>query len=376
MLSLFRKPYRHLNKILISQEALIHNHYVLQEFHPEAKICPVLKSNAYGHGLKTVAPVFEKLAVPFLVVDSLFEAYGLQKTGVRTPILILGYTHPHNFTVKKLPFHVTVFDLELARVLNEYQRGCSIHLFVDTGMCREGIQLHELKGFLEQLKKCTNLKVVGLATHLADADNDVSAQSMNEQLKRFQEAIDLVHQAGYEPQWHHLSASGGAFKIKNRAFNLIRAGLASYGVNPLLKNDQAYDQLNLRPALTFMSTLAQIKTVPAGSLVGYNGTFIAEREMRLGLLPAGYYEGVDRRLSNKGLVTINGAECFIIGRVSMNMTVVDLLNAPNAMVGDEVVIYDTSLNAKNTIVEAAQSAGTIPYELLVHLAESVRRELE
>lgn len=373
--SIFGHTYRHLNKILINQSALEHNHAVLQKFHPEAAIVPVLKSNAYGHGLKVVAPVFDALKPAFLVVDSLYEAYELAKLKVKSQVLILGYTHPDNSSVKQLPFHMSVFDLQVAESLNQHQRHCKIHIFVDTGMCREGVPLNQLKKFVQAIKKMNNLEIVGLASHLADADNPLNSAFTQQQLANYQQAMQILEKEGVRPQYRHISASGGAFKIKDGTFNMIRAGLASYGINPLETTDLAHDQLNLKPILRFVSTLAQIKMLSKGDRIGYNGTFAPEKNTKIGLLPLGYYEGVDRRLSNKGVVMIDGTFCPILGRVSMNMTTVDISNVKNPRVGDEVTIYSEVNFQANSLLRAAQTARTIPYDLLVHLAESVRREI-
>src|SRR5688572_21384100 len=131
------RPYQALNQVTVSEAALRANHQALQAAHPEAQIVPVLKSNAYGHGLTTVAPVFDSFNAPFLAVDSLYEAYALHKINIHTPILIMGYTVPINLKVKKLPFAYAIYDIEMARALNQYQAGCEVHIFVDTGMNRE-----------------------------------------------------------------------------------------------------------------------------------------------------------------------------------------------------------------------------------------------
>jgi len=186
--------------------------------------------------------------------------------------------------------------------------------------------------------------------------------------------LNIIEEADISLQYRQISASGGAFKIKDPTFNIIRAGLASYGINPLEPSDPEYKSLKLQPALQFVTILTHIKTVFKGDKVGYNGTFTAKKTMTIGLLPLGYYEGVDRRLSNKGVVTINNIVCPIIGRISMNMTSIDLSAVKNAEVGDTVCIYSDK-NQENNIVNAAKTAGTIPYELLVHLSESVRREI-
>lgn len=373
--ALFKREYRHLNQVLVSGAALAHNHRVLQAAHPEAKIIPVLKSNAYGHGLATVAPVFDRLNAPFLAVDSLYEAYVLAKLHLRTPILILGYTHPANFSVKRLPFHIAVFDLKVAKILNQHQRNCQVHIFVDTGMSREGVSLNDLPSFINSIKQLKNLKVVGLASHLADADNPSDQTCTQQQIENYAQALQMLRDAGIDPQYRHISASAGAFKIKDQLFTCIRAGLASYGLDPLDQTDSAYHQLDLQPALSLVSTLAQIKVIPEGTQIGYNCTFTAEKPMTIGLLPLGYYDGVDRRLSNKGVVLVRNVPCRILGRVSMNMTTIDLTEVKGARLGDQVIVYSSNNNNPNSLIKAAQTASTIPYELLVHLAESIKRTI-
>jgi alanine racemase len=375
MFSLLRKKYQNLNKVLVSQSALKHNYLALSKFNYPAKIAPVLKSNSYGHGLKIAAKIFDKLSSPFLIVDSLYEAYELKKLNLETPILIIGYTHPSNFLVKKIDFHFTVFDLETARALNKKQKNCQVHIFVDTGMSREGVTLSELDNFIKEIKKFKNLKVVGLASHLADADNAKNQNFTENQISNFKKALEILEKNNIYPKWRHISASGGAFKIKDKTFNLIRAGLASYGINPLDFQDKYFNKLNLKPVLSFVSSIAQIKKININNCVGYNCTFIAKKEMKIGIVPAGYYDGVDRRLSNKGVVLVNNKECPILGRVSMNITVIDLSKVKDAKIGDEVVLISSNLKDKNSLVNLAKTCRTIPYELMVHLAESLKREV-
>jgi len=374
MFEFLRKhSYQNLNKISVSRSALLENHRLIQAFHQEAQICPVLKSNAYGHGLKATALIFDAMKSPFLIVDSLFEAYELYKLKVKTPILIMGYTAPENFKVKKLPFEIVVFDLDLAKILNQYQKNCRIHIFVDTGMNREGIKIDNLPQFLTVIKKLKNLKVVGLCSHFADADNPSSLDFTKQQIENFKKALRIMQKFSIDPKWRHISASGGAFKIRDKTFNMLRVGLAHYGVNPLSDKDSSRQKIALKPALEFSSTLAQIKKISKGDLVGYSCTFKAKSNMTIGLLPAGYYEGVDRGLSNLGLVKIRNAFFPIIGRVSMNMTTIDISKLKNPRIGEKVIIYSSVKKDKNNLSKTATLLKIIPYELLVHLAESVKR---
>lgn len=343
--------YRHLNKILINKKAIEHNFRSIQKLHPEARVCPVLKSNAYGHGLKLVSPVFDSLGAPFLVVDSLYEAYELYKLGIKTPVLLTGYTNPQNFKVKKLPFHYAVYDLSLARALNKHQKGAKIHIFVDSGMNREGVKPGDLRAFIKEIKKMKNLEVEGVCSHFADADNDAELAPTMAQIGIFKDAIRVLADEGINPKWRHISASTGALKIKDPDFNMLRVGIGLY-----------------RSALEFQATVVQVKQIKKGERVGYNFTFEARRDMKIAILSAGYYEGVDRRLSNKGTVKLGKVHCPIIGRVSMNMTTIDVSDVKNVKVGQKVEIYDD-------IKKAAALCGTISYDLLVGLAECVRREL-
>ncbi len=366
ILRVFKRDYQTLNKIEISKENLLSNFKYLSSLNEQApssrskkvKIAPVLKSNAYGHGLTEVARILAESnissKIPFVCVDSLYEAYELSKAKIKTPILIMGYTDPENFKVKKLPFSFAVFDIESAKILNECQKGSNVHIFVDTGMNREGISLAELPKFLEQLKKLTNIKIEGLMSHLASAD-DVSDSLNKVQIKNFKKALEILKKHGFKPKWIHLLNSDGL--LNSDIGNLARVGLALYGISR---------DPNLKPVLSLKTKIIQIKRLNTGNRVGYGGTFTAKKPMTLGVLPLGYYDGVDRRLSNKGFVQINKLRCPIIGNVSMNITTIDLSKIRNPYIGQEVNIYPS-------IETAAKISKTIPYDILASLSASTKR---
>lgn len=369
-----KRQYHHLNTIELSASALLSNHTILKKLHPHWAVCPVLKSNAYGHGIRQLAPLFDRLLEPFLVVDSLYEAYELYKHKVQTPILILGYTHPDNYKVKKLPFHFALFDLETARVLSEYQSGCCVHIFVDTGMHREGVTKDELPSFVEQVKSL-NLRIVGLASHFADADNTITQKNTQNQIVNYKKALSVLHKAGIDPQWRHIAASGGAFKMNDDMFNMMRAGIASYGISPLDESDRDDKNIILHPVLALKTHIAQIKVVHPGASIGYNGTYTASKEMKIAILPIGYYEGLNRKLSNKGIVQVQGVDCPIIGNISMNITTIDVSPVPHVVVGDEVDVISADSSKANSVRNTAKTASQSPYELLVKLTESIHRKV-
>lgn len=373
LVGFFKKEYRTLNTIEISRNNLLRNLRYLSSINRRVKIAPVLKSNAYGHGIVEVAKVLDQVNAPFFCVDSLYEAYELLKANIKTPILIIGYTNPENFKVKKLPFSFAVFDLEMAKVLNKYQGGCGIHIFVDTGMNREGMPLNKLSHFLKEIKKIPNIKVEGLMSHLASADD--TKDPLNKiQIKNFQKALEICKRSRIHPRWVHLANSDGLLytsDVSSKSNNIARVGLALYGIS---------NNPNLKPVLTLKSKLIQIKKLNKGNRVGYGGTFTAKGSMVLGVLPIGYYDGVDRRLSNerssssnKGYVTVDEILCPIVGRVSMNITTIDLAKVSNPQIGQEVVVYSDNPKDKNSIENSAKICKTIPYVILIHLAASTKR---
>src|SRR5258708_11552685 len=226
LIRIFKKEYQTLNKIELSKDNLINNYKYLSSINKRVKIAPVIKGNAYGHGITQIAKVLEKVHPPFFCVDSLYEAYQLLKAKIKTPILIMGYTDPQNFKVKKLPFTFAVFDLEILDVLNKYQKECKIHIFVDTGMHREGISLKDLPSFVEKIKSFPNLKVEGLMSHFASSDDKKS--TLNKlQINNFKKALKICQDHQLKLKWIHLANSDGLINFsKQLGFtNLARIGL-------------------------------------------------------------------------------------------------------------------------------------------------------
>lgn len=361
--------YRPLNRVEISASSLLHNyHYLLKK--SGKQIFPVLKSNAYGHGIVPVAQVLDTLRVPYFCVDSLYEAYQLMTAKITTPILIMGYVHPHSLGVKKLPFSYAVYGYEIIEAIAKYQPHAKIHIFVDTGMHREGVPLHELQLFT---KKCRSLhlKIEGLMSHLAMAnkpdDPDTRAQVAN-----FLEAKKILKSEGIIPRWVHLGASSyilNSKKYPHEIGNAARVGIALYGVDPENKDTI------LKPALKLVTTITQTKQLKKGDKVGYDFTYIAKKNQTVAVLPVGHKDGVNRRLSNSGYVMVKGVACPILGRVSMNLCVVDVSMVAHVAIGNEAIIYSALPEDPNSIVASAQICKTIPYELMVYLHTSTKRVL-
>lgn len=368
------RTYTPLNKIEISSLFLLHNYNYLSNLSPAIKVAPVLKSNAYGHGIEPMAKLCDRLGAPFLCVDSIYEGYELLKAGVRTPILIMGYIDPQNLKVKKLPFSYAVYSKEQLEAINTYQKGAGIHIKFDSGMHRLGVTFEEFSDFLHTIKTYKHVRIEGFMSHFAESEHPESDLTKL-QISNIRKALDTAANEGINFPWRHIANSGGLLNHAKLNLgtisNMARTGLALYGIDSRGEGNNT-----LKPLLRLTTKIVQIKYLKAGDKVGYNGTFIAKRDTTLAILPIGYYDGVDRRLSNKGSMLVDGQVCPILGRVSMNITTIDVSAVEKPFVGQEVLIYSDDPKDDNSIQQSAKTADTIPYDLLVHLAASTRREVK
>jgi len=355
-----RRKMKVLNTIELSSKALKHNYNYYNKLHPESVICPVLKSNAYGHGLVEIARMCEKLKPAYLIVDSFYEAFELKNAGVKTPCLIIGYTRPENY--KHMSFKnvaVTVLDLDSIKALGGLRKKIKIHLKIDTGMHRQGVPLNKVGEALDLIQSYKRLHLEGVCTHLADADNP-DKEITKQQVKAFKQICKKV-----DVKWKHISATAGAGIIFSKEFNMIRLGLGLYGDSPIQKYAK-----NLKPVMRFSSTIIDIKKLKKGECVSYGCTFTAKRDMKIGIVPAGYYEGIDRRLSNKGYVFYGKNKCKIIGTVCMNLTIIDLTSVKGARKGGRVDFINGNVR------DIADLCKTISYVIWTHVAPTIRRRIK
>lgn len=370
-----QRSFKTLNTISISREAILGNLDLYQSLRPDSSIFPVLKSNAYGHGIREVASILTDRKLDYIVVDSYYEALEIRSVN-KTHVLLIGYTLPSNFSSMDFSFVTPVIsDMESLRALGETRKKIRIHLKIDTGMHRQWIDPEEILEFLEVLKKYPNISLEGVCTHLSDTDN-VDNTSTFEQVQKFQQSIDQIQSEGFHLRYIHVANSAGGAKELPSVFNSMRLGIGLYGINPLEPSDPSYERLSwLRPALQFESTLVLKKKLRKGDQVSYNGTFTAPEDMTVGIIPVGYYEWIPRSLGEGKFGYTWKDEYFpILGRVCMNMTVVDLGKSP-IEVGEKVLIISDDPSAPNSVYIMAHTAGTIPYECLTGLAESVRRRV-
>jgi len=373
-LSRSRFPYTPLIRVTLSKSHLLHNLHEFQKIAPHHTIAPVLKSNAYGHGLIEIARILDsEKGIPFLIVDSYFEAVALHAARIHTPLLIIGYTPPSTLLrsrLSKTSFTVTSLHM-LSGILESHHR-ISIHLKIDTGMHRQGILIDEVSTAITLLKQSSHVVLEGISTHLADADG-TDTHITQVQIKEWNTVVQHFKKEFSSLKWIHASATyGHAFSTKIDA-NVSRLGIGLYG---LMSTATPRSDLGVQPVMEIKTLVTDIKTLKKGESVGYNHTFTASHDMRIATIPAGYYEGIDRRLSNKGFILVGTRRipCPIIGRISMNITSIDVSHIPYIKVHDEAVILSNTVSDPNSIsAMVKQTPGTIAYEMVIAIPSHLKR---
>jgi alanine racemase len=359
----------------ISRSRLLHNLNQFKKIAPHHLVAPVLKGNAYGHGLMEIAHILHhEKNIPFCIVDSYFEAVALRARGFKLPLLIIGYSRPDTIERSRLKDTVfTITSLDTLRDIENIERKISIHLKIDTGMHRQGITLNEIDAAMTMIASNPLITLEGVCSHLADADN-VDTSWTEGQIKVWNTAVKKIRSCFPLIKYTHLSATDGhRFSIEIDA-NVSRLGIGLYG---LADSDLFKPQLDLKPVISVKTELTSIKKITMNDIVGYNGTFKAEKPMTIATIPAGYFEGIDRRLSNKGYLLVGHSElpCPIIGRVSMNITSLDVSSDPTAQVGKSVVVISNDPHKPNSIRNIAKLCDTISYDIAVHIAPSLKRKI-
>lgn len=369
--------YTPLVEVGISKENLLHNLRTYQEQYPKLQFAPVLKSNAYGHDLGTIARLLDRQKIAFFMVDSYYEALRLRRAGIRSRILVMGYVRPQDIAKSRLP-HVDfgITDLEQLRELTELaHRPIRIHLKIDTGMHRQGIPLAYLAEAEDLLKGQSHLQVVGIASHFADADGEDDGFTQG-QLATWESASKELLHAFPTITYRHIAATKGIRFAEDAGTNVARLGIGLYGFDT-----SPTHAVPLKPVLEMRSLIASIRDVAVGESVGYNATFTAPRPMRIATVPVGYYEGIDRRLSDRGVMLVDGVVCPIVGRISMNMCSIDITNAPDADVGDSVIAISRNTEDANSVAHITAAASTPEYQetdyvTLVHIPQHLGRVVE
>lgn len=360
----------------ISLENLEHNYRALRGcITPDCKLMAVVKANAYGHGAVRVAQKLEELGADMLAVAALDEALELRVCGIKLPILVLGVTPPE-FADEVVAHEITqaVTDLDTAKALSDAAAAAGVcakvHLKVDTGMGRLGVPGGDAKRAAAELAAlCAfpNLEVEGIFTHFARADDDEKFTML--QFTRFLDVVEtLGKDYGLTFQIRHCAASAAMLHYPCTHLDMVRPGIVLYGHYPA-PSCEGLDGPGLLPMMTLKSRVVSVKALPAGSAVSYGGTYVLERDSRIAVLPIGYADGLSRALSGKLEVLLHGQRVPQLGRICMDLCMVDVTDIPEVKPGDIATIFGEEL----PLEEKADAAGTIQYELLCAISRRVPR---
>jgi len=334
----------------------------------------VVKANAYGHGAIETSRTLIRHGVNRLAVFSTEEGMALRQASLTVPIVVLGPVFKEQFDdlftdqltpVVSDPSVLTA----LAQAAASREVSHSIHLKVETGMGRLGLTQDELVAVIRSHKFPPSLRLEGLMTHLADADGS-TPDATEDQISRFNKALHVVLEGGFQIPLVHVANSGGAVRFPSAHFSLVRPGIMLYGYHTL---PGTVETPNLRTVLSLKTCIAQLRTVQPGGTVSYNRTFTAKCPTRIAVLPIGYAGGLSRHLSNRGAVLIRGQRAPIAGLVCMDMVMVDVTMIPGVAVGDEVVLIGQQGNERITASDIADWTGTISYEVLCAISPQIPR---
>ncbi|MBN2087689.1 alanine racemase [Candidatus Peregrinibacteria bacterium] len=364
-----------LSTVEISKSALTHNIKSFRKLIGKDKILAVaVKANAYGHGLVGCAKAFLEAGADYLCVNAVFEAEELRKAGIKSPILIIGYTPLSDLDkVAKLKCDLIVYNQETIVYLGEIKGKVNVHLKIETGNHRQGIAIEDLPSVSKLLNKHKNIKVAGVSTHFANLEDRINHQYALYQLKQFKKAIHIIEADKHAPHFLHTASSAATILLPEAHFNFVRVGIGAYGLWPSEKTRLAAERANinieLKPALTWKSIIAQVKDIKKDSLVGYGCTYQMPKNGKIAVVPVGYYDGYVRALSSKGQVIIHGKRAPVIGRVCMNLLMVNVTDIPDVKLEDEVVLIGKGITAE----ELGELSGTINYEVTTRIGERIPR---
>ena len=373
----------------VDLEAIAHNVEALKRItQPDARFMAVVKANAYGHGYEAVARKALESGAEWLGVARVDEGVNLRKAGFDVPVLIFGITPAgHAGTLMKYDLTQTVSTLEGATVLSEMavQRGgkIRIHIKVDSGMGRLGILpdsvRHQMPGYehgpsaveeVEAILRLPGLEMEGIYTHFATADSSDKSYARR-QFAMFSEFLDDLRRAGIQPALQHAANSAAIIDMPETHLDMVRAGIALYGLYPSDEVDK--DRVELKPAMALKTRIARLKKVPAGFKISYGITFETKAPTTIATIPIGYADGYDRLFSSRGYMLVSGRRAPVVGRVCMDQILLDVGHIPEAELDAEVVVFGTQGAETITAEEIAAEIGTINYEIVSKVMSRVPR---
>jgi alanine racemase len=359
---------------VIDLDAVADNLRSLRSLLPRSvAVCAIVKADAYGHGAVPVSRELEAGGVEAFGVATVEEGLELRRAGVGRPILVLGIGLSGIEAAQEHGLSPVIYSAAAAERISEAARRMgkplSVHLKIDTGMGRLGVLGDEWEAVLKDLQENPWIQVKGLATHFSSAESDPAFSRT--QLDRFRKAVDQAEGLCKDRlRQVHIANSAGLLNHPESVFTMVRPGLLLYGAYP---EPGLRKKIRVRPAMTFKTRVLSVKSLPAGSPVSYGGTFRTERASRIATLPVGYADGYRRDLSNRGWVLLRGRKAPVVGTVTMDLTMIDVTDIPEASEGDEVILFGPAEGACLPVEELAERIGTISYELLCAVGRRVPR---
>lgn len=368
----------------ISLDNIIHNYNIIRSnISNSAKMCCVIKADAYGHGAVQLAKLYEELGADWFSVSNIDEALELRNNNIKLPILILGYTPVNNARIlSENNIAQTCHSLEYAKSLSNIavSQGVTvkIHLKLDTGMSRIGLMCQDIErdkkyiDIAEQICRLPNLYPQGVFTHFAVSDDAEDGKLFTtQQFNAFTHTIAELDKRGIKFDIRHCANSGAIIDYPEMHLDMVRAGIILYGLSP---SEKLKSKLNLKPAMQLKSVVSQCKEIYEGTTVSYGRTFTAENTKRVVTIPIGYADGYIREIAKDGYVSIRGKKAKILGRICMDQTIVDTTDIENINIGDEVTIFgNTSTENTPTADDIAKWSGTINYEVVCLVSKRVPR---
>ncbi len=367
----------HKTWVEIDERALVKNIESLRGLlEGSARFCAVLKANAYGHGFLEVARIAGRAGVDAFAVDNIDEALILRSEFPSALIILLGYTMRERYQdVIASNIHITVYDREsivgLELIAAERAKTAFIHLKIETGTSRQGVLADTLYDILGDIGQAAHVALAGVSTHFANIEDTTDTQFANQQFAVFQQCVSAIRQAGFQPEWIHCACSAAIILYPDTHQTLVRSGISMYGLWSSDTTEQTSRRhnvaLELEPVLTWKTRVVQVKYLPAGTPIGYGLTEILRKNSRVAVLSVGYWDGYDRGWSSVGEVLVSGTRCKVLGRVCMNMMMIDVSAVPQVDVEQEVILLGRSGRFTVTADEMAKRIGTINYEIVTRI---------
>jgi alanine racemase len=362
----------------IDLDALAENLRVIREqVGRDVSVMAAVKANAYGHGAVPCALRLESEGIDWFGVAMPEEGIELRQAGVTKPVLCLGgFWAGQETACLQQRLTPVVYRLDMIEALDSAARDAGViadvHVKIDTGMGRLGVRNDDVRTFCDSVSRFQNIRIDGLMTHLAAADDPAREDFTNNQLKRFQQAITLFREKGFVPAFVHAANSAATFAYPQARGNIVRPGGTLYGFRRDVLPPK-FETSQLRAVMSLRSRIMLLKSVGKGEKLGYGCTFETTRESRIATVPIGYDDGYRRALSNRGRVIVGGSFAPVVGRVSMDLTLIDVTDVPGVSLNDQVTLLGSDGALSITAEDLAEAAGTISYEITCGISARVPR---